>query len=98
MSFNIRKLSNIVQKNSIYFKNPNFLKVEHVYLPVVGICTVGGFAYGCKMSLDHIDSYKTIPDEINGLNWMYNIWFYYWCMFINYHSNNFIVAYNEINQ
>jgi len=96
MSYNIRKLSNIV--SSIYFKNPNFSKVEHVYYPFIGICTVGGFAYGCKMSLDDIDSCKTIPDEINGLNWMYNVWFYYWCMFTNYHSNSVIVAYNEINQ
>jgi len=65
MSFNIRKLSNIVQICSIFLKDQNFSKLEKVYYPFVGICTIGGFAFGCKKSLDNINSYKNIEDKIS---------------------------------
>ena len=65
MSSNIRKLSNIVQRSSIFLKDQNFSKLEKVYYPFVGICTIGGFVFGCKKSLDNINSYKNIEDKIS---------------------------------
>ena len=64
MSSNIRKLSNIVQRSSIFLKDQNFSKLEKVYYPFVGICTIGGFTYGCKSSLDDIKLYNnTFTDK-----------------------------------
>jgi hypothetical protein len=65
MSSNIRKLNNIVQRSSIFLKDQNFSKLEKVYYPFVSICTIGGFAFGCKKSLDNIKSYKNIEDKIS---------------------------------
>jgi len=58
MSFNIRKLNNIVQKNPIFLKTQNLSKIKKVFYSYIGICTIGGFTYGCKSSLDDIKSYN----------------------------------------
>ena len=63
MSFNIRKLSNIVQRSSIFLKDQNLSKIKKVYYSYIGICTIGGFTYGCKSSLDDIKSYNTFTDK-----------------------------------
>jgi hypothetical protein len=63
MSFNIRKLSNIVQRSSIFLKDQNLSKIKKVYYSYIGICTIGGFTYGCKSSLDDIKSYDTFTDK-----------------------------------
>ena len=59
MSHNIRKLSNILERSSNFFKNQNFSKLEMVYYTYIGTCTIGGFIYGCKSSLDDIKAYNT---------------------------------------
>jgi len=64
MSSNIRKLSNIVQRSSIFLKDQNLSKIKKVYYSYIGICTIGGFTYGCKSSLDDIKSYNnTFTDK-----------------------------------
>ena len=63
MSFNIRKLSNIVERSSIFLKDQNLSKIKKVYYSYIGICTIGGFTYGCKSSLDDIKSYDTFTDK-----------------------------------
>ena len=65
MSSNIRKLSNMFRRGPGFFGNPNYSKLEKVYYPFVGICTIGGFTFGCKISLDNINSYKNIEDKID---------------------------------
>ena len=64
MSFNIRKLSNIVERSSIFVKDQNLSKIKKVYYSYIGICTIGGFTYGCKSSLDDIKLYNnTFTDK-----------------------------------